>query len=154
MKVRKAKLKDLDEICNMAETMLIFHNSIDSFFSPNKKSKIFLHKYFKTCIYNWRCRLLVLEDKEKLIGYILASLRMRPPIFKESKMGFIEDLYISEKYRRSGYGKLLIEEIIKWCKNHKISNIELTVHSKNEIGKIAWKKYGFQEYMSKMRASI
>ena len=45
-------------------------------------------------------------------------------------------------------------DLKKWFKEKKIKHIELVVHIENELGKKAWKKYGFKEYMVKERVEI
>ena len=43
-----------------------------------------------------------------------------------SKYGHIEDVIIADKYRRKGYGTLIINHIVDYCKKNKFYKITLT----------------------------
>jgi ribosomal protein S18 acetylase RimI-like enzyme len=98
--------------------------------------------------------MLVAEDNNKIVGFINGKIEKRLPIFIEGKIGFISGIFIEEKYRRKGIGKLFINELTKWFKSKKIKNVELQVHLKNQIGLDAWEKYGFKSILYTQRLKL
>ena len=45
-------------------------------------------------------------------------------------------------------------ELIKWFRENDIKYIELSVDSRNKIGVKTWKKFGFKEYIKKMKLKL
>ena len=70
------------------------------------------------------------------------------------RIGRISDAFVEEKYRKSGTGKRMFDELIQWFKKNKIKHIELSVDSRNETGIKAWQNFGFKEFMKKMRLDL
>jgi ribosomal protein S18 acetylase RimI-like enzyme len=150
--IRKAELKDLPVITKFALKLLLQHYKFDVYNKPNKNMLNNQKKFFKNCILNTKMwMLLVAEDKtkNKIVGYSLAFIHNRPPVYEIRKIGFIADMFVLPLYGHQGVGNLFLKELFKGFKKKKIKYIELTVHIKNDIAKAAWKKYGFKEYMSK-----
>ena len=54
---------------------------------------------------------------------------------------------ITEKYRRSGIGEQMFNEILKWFKLKGMDRIELDITSKNYVSSSFWGKLGFEEYV-------
>jgi len=53
-----------------------------------------------------------------------------------------------------GMGKKMFDELIKWFKRNKIKHVELSVDSRNEMAVKAYQKFGFKEFMKKMRLDL
>lgn len=154
MEIRKATLKDIKQMIDCALSLLKYHYDFDPYFAPVKNVKDVYQKFFKRCIYSNKRHLLVAEENKKIIGYALGELGSRPPVFKIRKIGFINDVFVERKFRKLGIAKQFLLELYKWFKSKKLEYIELTVHVKNEIGKKAWTKYGFEDYMVKQRIKM
>jgi GNAT superfamily N-acetyltransferase len=159
MIIRRAKFKDIPILSQFAVDLLKYHEEFDVYYAPAKNVKEEYIKYFKFCIRSSLKLLLVAEAEGKLIGYALAEINGRPSVFKIRNIALINDMFIVEKMRNSGIGKKMYLEIIEWVKGQrkkypKLDYVELGVHTKNVIGKKAWLKYGFEEYMSKQRIKI
>jgi len=154
MKIRKAKLKDLPRLAKLGVELLKYHAEFDPYFAPNKDVEKVYFKFFKRCIHSGNRRLLIAKEKDSIIGYSLGKISKRPPVFKTREMGFVNDMYVISKFRKQGVANMFLEELFAWFKSKKLRNIEIHVHTKNEIGKKAWAKYGFKEYMTELRIEI
>jgi len=152
--IRKAKVKDVPNMAKLGAALLKHHEKFDKYFSPAKGIEKIYKKLFKSAVYSPKSLLLIAEERGKIIGYALASIEKRPPVYKLRKIGNISDTYIIPAYRRRGITDRFIKEIFQWFKIKKIKNIELQVHVKNEIGKAAWSKYGFRAYIERRRLKI
>ncbi len=144
MFIRKAKLKDLDILSKMSLNLLKHHQKFDKYFTPSKDAKNFLKSFFKKCVYSKKFYVMVACLDDEIIGYGLAGLSSRPPIFKDRKIGFIYDVYVEKKHRRKGVNKMFLAEMYDWFKKNNLKNIELSVHSMNELGNKVWDKEKFR----------
>lgn len=159
MIIRKAKIKDIPKLVQLAVGLLEYHENFDPYFAPAKDVKDVYARFFKKCVYSATKQLLVAEHNDEIAGYALGEIISRPPVFKIRNIGVINDMFVAEKFRKSGIAKQLLTELLDWIKSKKskypkLNYIELSVHTKNEIGQKAWTKYGFKEFMSKQRVKI
>ena len=159
MIIKKAKIKDVPNLVQLAVELLKYHESFDSYFAPAKDAKDVYAKFFKRCIYSTTRQLLVAEHDGEIAGYALAEISSRPQVFKIRNIGTINDMFVAEKFRKTGVAKQLLAKLLDWVKSKKskypkLDYIELSVPSKNEIGQKVWAKYGFKEFMNKQRMKI
>lgn len=83
---------------------------------------------------------IIIEDDEKLIG--LAVISIIRSLTKKTLT--IEDFIISKKYRRKGYGRQLLEKIIKIAKSFKVDCIEVQTKQSNKVAQNIYRQYGFR----------
>ena len=125
MVVRRANLKDLKPILELEERY--FGSTKEDF-----KSLI----EFKTP--NEECVFFVAEEKEKIIGY------SRIHLFKWYNGAHIVTILIDEKYRRKGYGKMLIKEMEKYAKTKGMKILTLDTEPDNSEALIFYLKNGYK----------
>lgn len=154
MIIRKAKIKDSDQIVKLAKDFEKYHEKLDPYFSYAPDSAQTYKKNVQKSIYSAKRLLLAAEDHGKIIGYSLGKISTRSPIFKIRNIGVIIDMYFSESYRRKGLAKLFLKEMFNWFKSKKIKHVELYVISNNEIGKNAWAKYGFKDILLRKKIEL
>jgi len=152
--IRKARLKDIKVIVELAKKLLNYHANFDEYMEADPKAGPTYFKWFRSAIYSSKKLLLVAELDGKLVGYALGVVTPRPPVMKVKTCGKIFDVFVLEEYRRSGVAGLFIKELLKWFRSKKLYDVELFVHVKNALGVKAWTKYGFNEFISYRRISI
>ncbi len=69
-------------------------------------------------------------------------------------VGFIDALYVKEKYRNQGIATGLIEEFYKWCELKEIKSVEIDSFIKNKASCKLYKKFGFEITSYRMRKQI
>lgn len=143
MLIRKAKLADLEILSQMSFDLLRYHQKLNKYFTPAKDAKIFLNGFLRKCVRSKKFCVLVASSGDVIVGYGIAGLSSRPPIFKNQKIGFIYDLYVQEKYRRSGVGKIILLAMYDWFRENDIKDVELSVQAINDSGNSFWDKEGF-----------
>ena len=84
---------------------------------------------------------LVLDNGEKVVGFAL--LREFLPIENFSRTASIS-YFISPEYTRSGFGSLLINELVNYAIHHNIDNFIASIASDNNQSILFHKKHGFQ----------
>jgi GNAT superfamily N-acetyltransferase len=154
MEIRKAKVNDLPTIAGMAMEFMKYHAALDPYLAPARGARKLYFEFFRRAVFSGRSLLLVAVAGEKIVGYALAEITEKEATKKNYRYGLICDVYFEKKHRRLGGMKFFLKEIFGWFREKKIRNVELYVLLKNDIGRKAWGKYGFQEYFLKLKKRI
>jgi|Deesub1362A_J573_1020465.scaffolds.fasta_scaffold04705_3 ribosomal-protein-alanine N-acetyltransferase len=112
MKIRRCREEDLEEVYKI-ETLSF------KFAYP----RLLFYDYLKKLFF-------VLEDDGKIIGYVMA----------DEERNLIVSIAVHPDYRRKGYGKMLMEHVLKFMKGKVI----LQVRKSNEAAINFYKKLGFR----------
>lgn len=81
---------------------------------------------------------LIKDGKEigfALYLYLFASFNCKPTLY-------LEDIYIDEKYRNRGYGKLIFKQLAKIAKENDLNRIEWTCLDENKKGLVFYNSLG------------
>ena len=84
-------------------------------------------------------------DGKRRVGFINFEIDAR------SKTADIQDIYIDQKDRRSGYGTEIMQSILKLCDQNSIECIELNVRRDNPAALAFWEKQRFITALYRMR---
>lgn len=146
MEIRKAKLKEVNEIAILLKQVADIHNKgrPDIF---KEKSIEDIIENTKNCIKEQERKILVVEDKEQIIGvamYKFNNVTDHPYKFNK-KILSIEQIVVEEKQRSKGIGKLLLDKIKDIAKEEKCDSIELNCWSFNKRAMEFYKEYGMEE---------
>lgn len=146
--VRKALSRDFEEIYKLEEEFRHYNNSIE----PNK----FLHyrlnkngfkKDFLEVSKEKNIVFLVLANGSKLDGFFIGKLKSissRGFVYNSKWMGYIENVFISKRYRGKGYLDLFLKEFFKVLKRNKIEYCSLHTDASNKLAIGAYIKLGFK----------
>jgi ribosomal protein S18 acetylase RimI-like enzyme len=96
----------------------------------------------------------VAENNNKIMGYIIGSLRKKYPNFNYNLTSSIGDAFVIKECQNKGIGKKLFDNLIKWFKSKKVERVGVSVNTKKKIGISAWKKYGFKEVVKQMTLDL
>jgi ribosomal protein S18 acetylase RimI-like enzyme len=128
--IRKARKKDLKRITEIFRKE--YRKAPYNEKWPKKISLAKIRRYFKNNF------MFVFEEKKEIVGFIIGYIEL----WDRGKVGYIDEVVISKKYQGKGYGKALMERLIKQFKKQKIKHIDLMSNSKSNAFKI-YKKMGF-----------
>ncbi|MEM4166664.1 MAG: GNAT family N-acetyltransferase [Candidatus Bilamarchaeaceae archaeon] len=155
MKIRKATKKDLKTLIELSDQLLLDHAKR---FSTGPKLAKDFHtpkvKYYRSLMTKRNAVFFVAEEKGTVVGFILGKEGKDPPIFAETRIGKIEELYILPKFRDKGIGRRLFAELKKWFKKRKYKTIEITFYSENKKAKRLYYKLGFRPHKKTWRMKI
>ena len=90
-------------------------------------------------------------DGEFLLGYVgeepagFVQLRWRWAVWTRALDGWLEDLFVSERFRRSGLGRALGEAAIKRAHELGCVRLELDVAADNEAALALYRAIGFSD---------
>jgi L-amino acid N-acyltransferase YncA len=154
MKIRKANKKDIEPIVRLNAQLADYHAEFDSFYKTGKASAKGFRKHLKEIIVKRNFRVIVAEDQGKIVGFFVGRIDKAKPYAKPKKIGGLGTAFVCEKCRGTGIGQIMFEGLLSWFKKNKVKNIELSVDCRNKIGCNAWKKFGFRDFMKRMRLDL
>ncbi|MEE0700110.1 MAG: GNAT family N-acetyltransferase [Bacilli bacterium] len=138
MIIREANLNDIDNgLLNVFIEGYRFHQNgrpdVFSNLSDDSLKKDLIDNLSKFTI-------LILLDKEEIVGYLAYNIKE-----KHSKKIHIDQLIVTEKSRGHGYGKLLMNELIKIGKENNCERVELDCWTFNENALAMYEHIGFKK---------
>ena len=138
MIIREANLNDIDNgLLNVFIEGYRFHQNgrpeVFSNLSDESLKKDLIDNFSKFTI-------LILLDKEEIVGYLAYNIKE-----KHSKEIHVDQLIITEKSRGQGYGKLLMNELIKIGKQNNCERVELDCWTFNENALAMYEHIGFKK---------
>ncbi|MDD2698263.1 MAG: GNAT family N-acetyltransferase [Arcobacteraceae bacterium] len=137
MKIRKAKLKDINEITNLLEVLFTQEGE----FEFNTK----LHqKGLKKIIQNKKVGTIFVALKDKKV---IACVNILYTISTAlgSKVVLLEDMIVNPQYQNQGIGKKLLSNVLEYLKNKKIQRVTLLTDGDNLKGHNFYKSLGFKQ---------
>ncbi len=84
--------------------------------------------------------IIILEEEDQIVGYATYQIKKR-----KTKYLFVDEMYIIESKRHSGYGTRLFNELKKIAQTHQCERIELNCWDWNESAKKFYQKQNMSE---------
>lgn len=152
MKIRKASLKDLEQIKKLNQELFYhdynFDNTLDLKWPDKNK------EYYKKRITDKNSIALVAENEKNIVGYLFGAITEAQEYRNIKKIAELENMFIVKEHRGKGIGKKLIENFIQWAKNKKIKRIKVIASAQNQQAIEVYKKNRFSEYDLVLEADI
>jgi len=140
MKIRritKGDKKDIFELAIEEDRLMRFFVSFPVY--EKRLTKKSFEKLFKS--YLKRDRFFYgIEFNKKVIGFIMGNIKKAP----QGKVGYIDDLMISRKYKGKGLSTKLKDAFFEWLKKRKIRYCQLHLFWNNKNAFKIYKKWGFK----------
>lgn len=108
-------------------------------------------EYFSDMIINHNTYVAIVDNK--IVGYLASTIGNQTSYIKVSRAE-IDNMFIEEKSRKLGIGKMLINKFKKECVNRKIKSIVVTASSKNIKAIKFYQKNGFEDYNTTLQIKI
>jgi ribosomal protein S18 acetylase RimI-like enzyme len=146
MKIKKAKIENLNEIVELSSSSAIFHEKLNSYNSLDNKFKDILRSSLEKNINSSSDLILIAEEDNVILGYLLASKIDRLEMFNIKNIGLIIDIFIKENNRKKGIGELLVKESFNWFKKENIKIIEISITPENKSALKFWDNLNFKDF--------
>lgn len=135
-KIRNAKKTDTKKIIKLIKELAVF----EKLALPDKQAaKRLVRDAFSK---NSPFQLLAIEHDNKIAGYVIYFFTYSSFLAKRSL--YLEDIFISEKYRNKGIGKLVFKKLIKIAKKYECGRLEWIVLDWNQNAIKFYDKLGAQ----------
>lgn len=152
--VRPAQRRDVEAIVDLWAEMMHLHGGLDDRFRFAADAPRAMDQHVRRCLRSRQARVFVADAGGALVGYVLAELHVRLPIYPVGRYGFVSDLIVHEPYRRRGIGKLLAERAIAWLRSEGVTSAELYAAEANPDAVAFWRAMGFRSYLKMMRKEL
>jgi len=148
IKIIEAEEKHIPDITRLWKEFIQFHVDIEPVWIPKEGAEHGQREeQTKPLMASDKGLVLVALDGDEIIGYSISEIKDPPRGSTRTEYGYIHHMAVTEKYRRSGVGEKMFNEILKWFRSKGMDRIELEITSKNNISSSFWDKMGFEEYM-------
>ncbi|MCK4260003.1 MAG: GNAT family N-acetyltransferase [Halanaerobiales bacterium] len=145
--IRQATLNDIDGLLELWDefTYYLQKKELD-FFHRKENARVIYREMLKIFLKNHKCLVLVVVDKENLVGYHITSIRYPSEVFLQEPYGHISDLYLKSDYRGKGLGRKLLEHSRNWLREKGILRLDVKTFTDNQGGVDFWQRNGFNTY--------
>lgn len=150
MRVARAEEGDLPQVTERWKEMMLLHRDLDPAFTMAEDGMQVFQDYLRTCLSSEDHLLLVAKEEGEVLGYLLAHIMLRPPVFKERAYGEISDLAVRKDHWRKGAGGRMLKAAMKWFEGKGVRRIEVRASPGNPIAKDFWRKHGFVDHFHVM----
>ncbi len=159
MKIRLGSRGDVQEVAGFLKEMWLIHANNEPEYVSRKKIGAYptrrIIKYLEDCFNgSKKSYLLVAEEEGEIAGVLKADVRKVESFFVETKVLYLDDAYVKDKYRGKGLAKALQEEVEKIAKRRKIKWLKARIYEFNKpaqgVAKSAGMKRLYSEYFKNL----
>ena len=141
--IKKLDINDLDKYCNLRVEMLLSDKSV----SYDKEELIFQTKNYCKEYINKTLFIFGYIENNEIVSIAAYEILKRLPTPKinniNSDIAYVCSVYTKKEFRKKGYSKLLLNEIIKDANKRGLTRFKLSSH--NEIAIKMYEKLGFKK---------
>ena len=143
MYIREAVPGDVSELKVLWTEFMDYHSDLDSDYARSDDALANWTDYIYAKFEDDSAKILVAVEDKIVVGYIGAMIRMYPPIWTITKYGFIEEIAVTEHFRRKGIANQLLVAAQKWLLSQGISRIKVNIDAANEASQGFFRSQGF-----------
>lgn len=148
--VRKATLEDLATLLNFEQGVIEAERPMDPTIKPGKINYYNLPELLTSN----ESDVFVVEIDNQIVASGYAKIKDDRHYLKHEKIGYLGFMFVPQEHRGKGLNKLIIDALLKWCKDRNIFEIRLDVYDTNPSAIRAYEKVGFKKHMINMRLDI
>jgi GNAT superfamily N-acetyltransferase len=145
--IRKAVAEDVLPIVELWKELMDFHKKQDKIFTRSATGHKSFADFITGHILKENSYLIVAEIDGDVVGYCLVFIEKYPPVIELKEYCLVQDIAVTEKYRRMGIGKRFLKEAQKWYCEKGIHRVEARVSKFNKAGIEFWAEMGFTPYL-------
>lgn len=149
--IRKVLEKDIEQVATLQIQFTQTHRHFNPDFYNLKDdfSKVW-KEYAIKCLTNKDKLFIVAEEKDQIVGYAIATISQRAPVYNISKIGILDAITVDPNHQRKGIASKLLEQCLAWFKENNLEYVEAFIDSKNISSLKLNEKFGFKEYQKRM----
>ena len=148
--IRKAEIKDLNTLKDFEQEIIKFERP----FAPNLKKDPIEYYDLLELIQREDAQVLVATVDGELVGSGYALIKNSLPYKNPKQYAYLGFMYVSPKFRGQRINGKVIDGLLEWAKEKKITEIQLDVYAENKIALNAYERRGFKPDLLKMRMNI
>jgi len=148
--IRKATLKDIPILLEFEQGVIEAERPFD----PTIKNEKISYYSIKDLIISEKSVVYVVEKNKVIVASGYAKIKPDRHYLKHQNQGYLGFMFVPEQHRGNGFNKLIIDALLKWCKEREVFEIRLDVYDDNLPAIKAYEKSGFKKHMINMRLDI
>lgn len=155
IEIVRAEEKHVLDIGKLWWEFMLFHQSIDPWFTPRDGSiPGFEENQVRRLLNSDKGQVLVAVDDGKMVGFSLSEIQGPSAGMQREKWGYIDTVAVTADYRCKGVGQKLLVEILAWFRSRGVARVELQTTAQNAVANSFWQKQGFRVYMHRLYREI
>lgn len=151
LRIREATKDDRDALGRYGGALMRQHHGFDAkrFIQVESPEKGY-GRFLVSQLGDAESVVLVAERDGDVVGYVYAALE--PMSWKDLReaCGFVHDVYVDERARRTGAGEQLVRAAIAWLEAKGVPRVLLGTAARNESARRFFEKLGFRATMVEM----
>ena len=147
---RKATLEDLPTLLKFEQGVIEAERPMD----PTIKDGKINYYDISEIITNENSVVFVVEINNEIVASSYAKIKSDRHYLKHKKQGYLGFMFVPKDHRGKGANKLIIDALLKWCKERDVFEIRLDVYDVNLPAVKAYEKVGFKKHLINMRLNL
>ncbi|MGB2305985.1 MAG: GNAT family N-acetyltransferase [Flavobacteriaceae bacterium] len=147
IKIRAAVSSDLKILKEFEQEVIRYERS----FAKNLKQDPIVYYKLEDYIERSDVQVLVATLNDKAVGSGYAMIKDSEPFKTPEKYVYLGFMFVVPEQRGKGINGLIINELLNWVKEKKLTEVQLDVYAENESAISAYEKIGFKSDLLKMR---
>jgi len=149
MEIRKANKEDAMQLDTLLNSLLQEERTWDTGMNPAFK----VQNFFVPLLEQEKYYIVVAEEKEELIGYLLGYELDTGGVYAE-KVAYIDNMIVKQPHRNKGIGSAMLQEFKNWCYQREIAQIGLRTCVNNVASVQFLRKNGFTDFKVEMLGKV
>jgi ribosomal protein S18 acetylase RimI-like enzyme len=154
--IRRAVIADLPALGRLGALLLRTHYDFDRqrFIAPDDNAEEGYAWFLGTQLRRDDVAIFVAERDAEVLGYVYAGIE--PHSWKElrDEAGFIHDIVVDERGRRTGIASGLMEHAIEWLRERGMPRVVLGTADRNDVAQRLFAALGFRRTMIEMTREL
>ena len=148
--VRKATLDDMPVLLKFKRGLIEAEMPMD----PNIKEGTTSYYDIPELMAAENSEVFVVELNGEVVASGYAKILADRHYMKHTHQGYLGFMYVPLEHRGKGLNKLILDALLKWCKERQVFQIRLDVYDVNKAALRAYEKAGFEKYLVNMSLDI
>jgi len=154
--IRRAMIADLPALGRLGALLLRTHYEFDAqrFIAPGDNVEEGYAWFLGTQLRQKDVAIFVAERGGDVLGYVYAGIE--PHSWKElrDEAGFIHDIVVDERGRRTGLASALVERAVAWLRERGMPRVVLWTADRNDVAQRLFVALGFRRTMIEMTREL
>jgi ribosomal protein S18 acetylase RimI-like enzyme len=156
MRIRRASPDDLEALGQLGALLMRVHHGFDRqrFMDPGAHPESGYQRFLSGLLADEDAAVFVADRDGAVLGYVYAGVE--PQSWKElrERAGYIHDIVVDAKGRRSGAASALIEAAVDWLSGRGVPRVLLWTSVHNEAAQALFARRGFRKTMIEMTREL
>lgn len=148
--IRPARRSDLPALTQLWRELMRYHAPLDPRFALAEDADRRFRQYAESALDRSDYQIFVASPGATPVGFVIACVLPNSPVYRAQWIGYINDLGVSERARRSGWGQRLVHAARMWLTEQGADSVEVYVAAANPGAVAFWQATGAAPYLLRM----